>query len=1142
METSNRILFKKGLYSSIYTTDGKLNEQLEEGTIGFATFNDTTGTIIIKSDEKLFNLMPPSSDKAGQILLSGGTGTGAQYADTLSVYNGGTGLIHETIEPNKLYFYSTKPDSNGVLDEKMSIQNGYIDSEILSVGISADQFVNGIGLAGTCVEGQYFSIISEENNEEEGYRPSASLFYSGLQDVQLTLPPVHGALVNTSSANLRSLMANRNIMLSAFASDERYNIEAIDSLYCTLAQVRDAQKKRYNHLTLNLGNSNLPNKNNNACGIRGIISLYADNQYNTKILTRDTLSNTYDFYLPDFVSGSDIKVGVDDDGNDKLVKDSRTQMFAAGIKKALLVDDGGGVTYEELRDVGAIDTPTYVKSTGEIVPCNGVVMTDQTQTFTGVKYFANIYTGNLCPKEVAGKNYALGNRDNPWAEMHVKNQIGYGEVYTASEFNVEANELIYTDKHLVKGYGVSVGSSYTTEADPNTTTNKGIFTRVYVGNDIASEVHSVDDYGNPVVTYNPDSRHGELYVYGKGTTANIILARDSLSTAARFKRAYLPDPPDARNNAYLTWSAESNTAIGDANHPTYVSESGQLLACTQDLGSMSLPWTNIYSKSFILYDKNSSNVAIDNQSGRLYTTSGTENACGDTILELGNIKNLTQNPELGQFNNKQGKIYLLNDEGKGVYIQPRTKEQGSSNDAKFILPSSDEDCFAVWYDNAAKGSTVNPIYVDANGKICVADGYNTLFTSLVSENNDLTIAVGGQEKTVNLINSFSGSWTVPQNGTDTPFLAFAINSSKTVNINIPQANATQAGIVTTSDQILAGQKTFTDTILPQTSASLDLGSYTKKWQNLHINGIAIYAADNAKPVSIVSNHTNTQQHVNFYLPATTSAESSLDAYSVWKNVTNAIGSTAVPVYIKSDGSVAECVAYASGTQVSLNGDSKAGMQTSFYAPDEAGTAGQVLTSQGSSTTPIWVDQSTLKATLDANGKNIIETYDTITSVDAKIKDLKDTLLGDSETLSGTYDTLKEIHGWITTSGATAGSVALAISTEATQREGADKELAGSIDELSNRVTPVDKGGTGKSSWTTNGLIYASAATTLSTSSHYIDDTKISINTTSAQSENFYVKGSSKFNGSIIGVKDQNYGDSLPSTANSVVGQIFFKII
>jgi hypothetical protein len=49
----------------------------------------------------------------------------------------------------------------------------------------------------------------------------------------------------------------------------------------------------------------------------------------------------------------------------------------------------------------------------------------------------------------------------------------------------------------------------------------------------------------------------------------------------------------------------------------------------------------------------------------------------------------------------------------------------------------------VWYDNTEKGSTINPIYVDANGKICVADGYDKLFTSLISKDNDLTIAVGG---------------------------------------------------------------------------------------------------------------------------------------------------------------------------------------------------------------------------------------------------------------------------------------------------------------------------------------------------------------------------------------------------------------
>jgi hypothetical protein len=66
-----------------------------------------------------------------------------------------------------------------------------------------------------------------------------------------------------------------------------------------------------------------------------------------------------------------------------------------------------------------------------------------------------------------------------------------------------------------------------------------------------------------------------------------------------------------------------------------------------------------------------------------------------------------------------------------------------------------------------------------------------------------------------------------------------------------------AGIVTTSDQVFAGEKTFTDTIFPQTSFEIDLGSENYKWQNLHINEISIYASNSAKPVSIISNHTNT---------------------------------------------------------------------------------------------------------------------------------------------------------------------------------------------------------------------------------------------------------------------------------------------
>ena len=60
---------------------------------------------------------------------------------------------------------------------------------------------------------------------------------------------------------------------------------------------------------------------------------------------------------------------------------------------------------------------------------------------------------------------------------------------------------------------------------------------------------------------------------------------------------------------------------------------------------------------------------------------------------------------------------------------------------------------------------------------------------------------------------------------------------------------------------------------------------------------------------------------------------------------------------------------------------------------------------------------------------------------------------------------------------------------------------------------VAYGGTGKSSWTANSMIYSSGTTTLS-NAHYVSGSKLAVNTTSEPSYNFYVNGSSYFNGDI----------------------------
>ena len=61
---------------------------------------------------------------------------------------------------------------------------------------------------------------------------------------------------------------------------------------------------------------------------------------------------------------------------------------------------------------------------------------------------------------------------------------------------------------------------------------------------------------------------------------------------------------------------------------------------------------------------------------------------------------------------------------------------------------------------------------------------------------------------------------------------------------------------------------------------------------------------------------------------------------------------------------------------------------------------------------------------------------------------------------------------------------------------------------------VANGGTGVTSWTANRVLYASAATTLSCTSHYVSSTKMAINSTTEPSYTFYVSGTSYFSGAV----------------------------
>lgn len=71
-----------------------------------------------------------------------------------------------------------------------------------------------------------------------------------------------------------------------------------------------------------------------------------------------------------------------------------------------------------------------------------------------------------------------------------------------------------------------------------------------------------------------------------------------------------------------------------------------------------------------------------------------------------------------------------------------------------------------------------------------------------------------------------------------------------------------------------------------------------------------------------------------------------------------LGSVTKPIYLNY-GTPTECNTYAGGTAVTLNGGSKAGTTASFWAPTSAGSPNYVLKSNGSTTGPEWISQSSL---------------------------------------------------------------------------------------------------------------------------------------------------------------------------------------
>lgn len=547
------------------------------------------------------------------------------------------------------------------------------------------------------------------------------------------------------------------------------------------------------------------------------------------------------------------------------------------------------------------------------------------------------------------------------------------------------------------------------------------------------------------------NRYGQIRLHSQAVPTSGSVTIETRSRLTKDITFFLPEEGttaaennDYENCAYAVWTSknkQNSINCGDASHPIYINNQGKAVVCGPNLGSNIKPWQEIYANKIIFYDNGADGHTYQSESGFIESSQNVQE--GITLLSLGN-DNVTDTEIVEgsseAYTNKKGQIRLYTNGAYCINILPRSVTE-ITHDTNFFLPKSEtniNDCYAVWYENAVVGSTTQPVYIDAYGKICAADSYSSLFTNLSSNGNTLTVKIGGRERTTNLVTSISGSWSKVEGKPDDATITISVNGEST-KITPLVAGDSSAGIVTTSAQVLAGSKTFRNDIILQSKAN----GYTTTIKRRDPNNTAM-------------------SNINFYLPpgytetktegGTTTTNYITDCYAVWidKKQTT-IGSAETPVYIDGTGKVKEGYRYAGGTLVTLNGYEKKATGTAFYAPLSGGSVAegsdtQVLIAQGDKKAPIWMNETDLCIGFDKNGDPITETYETKSDATSKLAEaktyadgIKSALLG-TGTISKTYDTLKEIADWITDSGVDTADLTSAIAEETKNRAAAISSL------------------------------------------------------------------------------------------------------
>lgn len=139
------------------------------------------------------------------------------------------------------------------------------------------------------------------------------------------------------------------------------------------------------------------------------------------------------------------------------------------------------------------------------------------------------------------------------------------------------------------------------------------------------------------------------------------------------------------------------------------------------------------------------------------------------------------------------------------------------------------------------------------------------------------------------------------------------------------------------------------------TAVLSLGNTTASGTAGNASGrLALYDYSGKKATILPRAVTSHTVDTALYLP---DWGTSASTYLVATTTTNAVGSSTVSVYVDSKGVIQQGNTYAGGTQITLNGTSKASSTASFYAPTSSGSSGQVLQSSGSGAAPNWVQMT-----------------------------------------------------------------------------------------------------------------------------------------------------------------------------------------